>query len=79
MDDLLKQIGLENELLSQGLTFLFGAGMMVLVLSFRGVVSNGLVKGIFLFLAIVLGTFLLIKGIRFVIGFVRGDTAGEAA
>ncbi|OGL47428.1 MAG: hypothetical protein A2161_09150 [Candidatus Schekmanbacteria bacterium RBG_13_48_7] len=67
LDDLLASIGIDNNNVKQAVAIVGGLLLMGLVLSLRTMVSNIVLKMIFLFILVLLGTYLLVKVIRIVL------------
>ena len=71
--ELLSAIGFENDFLAKALTILLGIVIVGGFVTASGIVSNSLVKGILTFMAVAVGTWLLVFVIRTIVGIFKGN------
>lgn len=76
-DQLLGSLGIENPLLTTGIMILSVAAMFALALWVKGMVSSFILKGVFTFLAIMLGVYLVIKVVKIFITLIKTGEVPE--
>lgn len=79
VDSLVAALGIENDLLASGIALLGTAALFAVTIMLKGMVSSAILKGLFTFLAIMLGTYLVIKVVKMFIGFVKTGKTPEGA
>ena len=72
-DKLMDLIDIDSDLIANAIILLLGIMVLVLVVSLKGIVSSMLLKQLFMFFAVMMATYLIVKVIAIVIGFFKGD------
>ena len=61
------------DLIANAIILILGIMVLVVVVSLKGLVSSMMLKQLFMFFAVMMATYLIVKVIAIVIGFFKGD------
>jgi len=70
---LMDLVDIKSQLIVNALILLIGIILLVVVLSLRSMVSSMILKQLFMFFAIMMATYLIVKTVSIVIAFFKGD------
>jgi hypothetical protein len=77
VDEILGSLGVNNTYLAMAIQIIGVVGLFAVSMWARGLVSNVILKAVFAFLGVMLGTYLVVKVVRMVVGLIQTGQIAE--